>query len=123
MPRCPVSCRLCGRCVRAWRTAVVLCARARAARGSVAAGQQSVDFASVSGRVTDPQGAVVPGAQVSARQTETNVAAETVTDCGGRFRFPYLKVGPYELKVHMRGIRRQHPHADADGRLGLRPSR
>ena len=30
--------------------------------------QQSVDYASVSGRVTDPSGAVVPGAQVTARQ-------------------------------------------------------
>jgi hypothetical protein len=67
-------------------------------------GQQSVDYASVSGRVTDPQGAVVAGAQVSARQTETNVTAETVTDSSGRFRFPYLKVGPYQLIVRMRGF-------------------
>ena len=34
--------------------------------------QQSVGYASVSGRVTDPSGAVVPGAQVTARHTETN---------------------------------------------------
>ena len=66
--------------------------------------QQSVDYASVSGRVTDPQGAVVSGARVSARQTETNVTTETVTDSAGRFRFPYLKVGPYELKVRMQGF-------------------
>ena len=68
------------------------------------AAQQSVDYASVSGRVTDQQGAVVPGAQVSARQTRTNVTTETVTDSSGRFRFPYLKVGPYELKVHLHGF-------------------
>ena len=42
--------------------------------------QQSVDYASVSGRVTDPSGAVVPGAQVTARHTHTNVTAATVTD-------------------------------------------
>src|SRR6187200_487768 len=66
--------------------------------------QEAINFASVSGRVTDPQGAVVPGAHVSARQTETNVLAETTTNSEGRFRFPYLKVGTYELKVHVDGF-------------------
>ena len=63
--------------------------------------QETVNSASVSGRVTDQQGAVVPGAQVSARQTETNVIRETVTDQDGRFRFPYLKVGRYEITVRL----------------------
>jgi protocatechuate 3,4-dioxygenase beta subunit len=83
-----------------WRMAMLVCAAIACARPVVA--QQSVDYASVSGRVTDAQGAVVAGAQVSARQTDTNVTAETVTDSAGRFRFPYLKVGPYALKVRMR---------------------
>ena len=69
-----------------------------------AVAQETVNYASVSGRVTDPQGAVVPGANVGIRQTDTNVTAEAVTDSSGRFRFPYLKVGPYELKVHMEGF-------------------
>jgi Carboxypeptidase regulatory-like domain/TonB dependent receptor-like, beta-barrel len=66
--------------------------------------QETINFASVSGRVSDGQGAVVPGALVSARQTETNVTAETVTNPEGRFRFPYLRVGTYELKVHIDGF-------------------
>src|SRR5476649_2725271 len=66
--------------------------------------QETINSASVSGRVTDPQGGVVPGAQVMARQTETNVAAETTTGQDGRFRFPYLKVGPYAIKVHLQGF-------------------
>jgi hypothetical protein len=66
--------------------------------------QEAIHFASVSGRVTDPQGAIVPGAHVSARQTETNVLSETVTNSEGRFRFPYLRVGTYELKVHVDGF-------------------
>ncbi|HVQ16531.1 MAG TPA: carboxypeptidase regulatory-like domain-containing protein, partial [Vicinamibacterales bacterium] len=66
--------------------------------------QEAINFASVSGRVTDPQGAVVPGASVTARQTETNVLAETVTNSEGRFRFPYLRVGTYELKVRVDGF-------------------
>ena len=67
--------------------------------------QQSVDYASVSGRVTDPSGAVVPGAQVTARHTQTNLTGATVTDQDGRFRFPYLRVGPYEITVSQQGFR------------------
>jgi hypothetical protein len=66
--------------------------------------QETLNSASVSGRVTDPQGAVVPGALVVARNTRTNVQAEMVTDRDGRFRFPYLKVGPYEVTVHLQGF-------------------
>ena len=43
----------------------------------ILAAQETVNSASVSGRVTDPQGAVVPGAVVTARQTDTNVIQET----------------------------------------------
>lgn len=66
--------------------------------------QQSVDYASVSGRVTDPSGAVISGAQVSARHTDTNVTATTTTDDQGRFRFPYLRIGPYEIIVGQQGF-------------------
>ena len=66
--------------------------------------QETVNSGSVSGRVTDPQGAVVPGALVTARQVDTNVTRETVTDSEGRFRFPYLKVGRYEFVVHLEGF-------------------
>ena len=66
--------------------------------------QETVNSASVSGRVTDPQGAVVPGALVVALQTDTNIQSEAVTDRDGRFRFPYLKVGPYEVTVHLQGF-------------------
>ena len=69
-----------------------------------AVAQQSVGDATVSGRVTDPQGAVVPGVTVTARQTETNRTAETVTGNDGRFRFPYLKIGPYEVTARVQGF-------------------
>ena len=75
--------------------------------------QETINSASVSGRVVDPQGGVVPGALVTARQTETNVSTETTTSGDGRFRFPYLKVGPYEITVHLQGF------ADATRRLTL----
>jgi hypothetical protein len=66
--------------------------------------QQSIDLASISGRVTDPSGAVVPGAQVVVRHGQTNVTSTAVSDDDGRFRFPYLRVGPYELTVSLEGF-------------------
>src|SRR5438105_9366261 len=70
----------------------------------VAAVQQSVEYASIGGRVIDPSGAVVAGARVTARQTDTNLVARATTDANGRFRFSYLKVGPYEVTVEEPGF-------------------
>ena len=81
--------------------AVVLVATALAV---TAAGQETVNFASVSGRVTDPQGGVIRGATVTARHTETNVTATTTTDEEGRFRFAYLRIGPYEIAARQPGF-------------------
>jgi hypothetical protein len=75
-----------------------------AAAVSTAAAQESINYASLSGRVTDPTGAVIQGAQVSARQTDTNLTATMVTDREGRFRFPYLRVGPYEITIRQQGF-------------------
>ena len=66
--------------------------------------QQTVDFASVGGRAVDPTGAVVPGATVTARHIPTNIVATTTTDEAGRFRFPYLRIGPYEITASREGF-------------------
>ncbi len=70
----------------------------------VASAQEAVNYASVGGRVTDPSGSVIEGAEVVARQTATNIAATGTTGRDGRFRFPYLKVGEYEVGVKHRGF-------------------
>ena len=66
--------------------------------------QESINYASVSGRVTDPSGSVVENAQVSARERETNRSSATVTDREGRFRLPYLRVGECEIRIHRDGF-------------------
>jgi hypothetical protein len=70
----------------------------------VVSAQESVNSASISGRVTDASGAVVEGAQVTARQADTNLTSTANTDREGRFRFPYLRIGQYEIKVHHQGF-------------------
>ena len=64
-----------------------------------AAGQQTVNNASLEGRVTDPSGAVIVGANVNAREISTGFTTTVATDAEGRYRFPYLRVGAYEIRV------------------------
>jgi hypothetical protein len=70
--------------------------------------QQTIDTGSISGQVADAQGAPVPGASVTTRQTETNATRSAVTDRDGRFRFSYLPVGRYELSVSLAGFSDVH---------------
>ena len=48
---------------------------------------------SISGTAVDPQGAVVPGAQVKATNTETGVVQTTTTDNAGSFHVNLIPVG------------------------------
>jgi len=70
----------------------------------IALAQQTINYASASGRVTDPTDAVVSGAEVTARNTDTNQTSTATTDQEGRFRLPYLKPGPYEITVRVPGF-------------------
>ena len=68
------------------------------------AAQETINYGTISGRVVDPQGAVISGALATARHTGTNLKREAVTDDEGRFRFPYLRVGTYEIIVRLSGF-------------------
>ncbi|WP_321472861.1 TonB-dependent receptor domain-containing protein [uncultured Paludibaculum sp.] len=68
--------------------------------------QENISYASVSGRVTDPSGLVVEGAAISVRRVETNQTTAMVTGRDGRFRFPYLRPGQYELTAEQKGFTR-----------------
>jgi Carboxypeptidase regulatory-like domain/TonB dependent receptor len=66
--------------------------------------QQSVTSATLSGRIEDSSGASVSGANVVATHLETNQHIETTSDHEGRFRFPYLRTGAYDLKIEAQGF-------------------
>ncbi|HET9317577.1 MAG TPA: TonB-dependent receptor [Vicinamibacteria bacterium] len=89
--------------MRRWIPLAVLVLVGALAQGARA--QEAVHYASVGGRVTDPQGAAVGGAAVTARQVDTNIVAATVSDADGRFRFPFLRIGPYEIQVSQDGFK------------------
>src|SRR6476659_6006427 len=60
---------------------------------------------SISGSVTDPQGAVVSGAQVKAKNVETGVVFATTTDSAGFYRFNLLPVGTYTVEISSQGFK------------------
>ncbi len=60
--------------------------------------------ATITGRVTDPTGAVVPGAEVTARSIETSLTSTTLTTSEGYYTLPGLAPGRYELTVAKAGF-------------------
>jgi hypothetical protein len=68
------------------------------------AGAQAVSSASVTGAVRDASEAIVPGATVQMRSSDTNRTWQAVTDDRGRFRLLNLPVGDYRLSVEIAGF-------------------
>jgi len=58
----------------------------------------------VTGIVVDPSGAVVPSANVSCKNSETDLTAAVLTNSAGVFRFPDLPVGSYEITITKEGF-------------------
>ncbi|MGC9197600.1 MAG: carboxypeptidase regulatory-like domain-containing protein [Acidobacteriaceae bacterium] len=72
--------------------------------GSVHA-QNAVSTGAISGIVTDSSGAVVPGAQVELRNTETGITEANKTNSTGLYSYPSLSVGTYSIRVSAPGFK------------------
>ncbi|OLB63497.1 MAG: hypothetical protein AUI11_01130 [Acidobacteria bacterium 13_2_20CM_2_66_4] len=60
---------------------------------------------SIDGVVKDASGAVLPGATVEAKNTATGATLLTVSDATGKFRFPSVQAGMYDVKASLAGFR------------------
>lgn len=67
-----------------------------------AAGQ--ANRGTITGTVTDSTGAIVPGVEVTATNTGTNVPAKTLTNQDGIYVIPNLFPGPYSLEFKRDGF-------------------
>jgi hypothetical protein len=56
---------------------------------------------SISGRVTDVTGAVLPGVEVKLTRTDTGAVRDTVTNETGAYAFPSLNPGPFRLEIFL----------------------
>ena len=59
---------------------------------------------SVTGTVTDPSDAVIPGANVVAHNVDTGVNSPTVTNSDGFYRINQLPIGRYTLTIDAKGF-------------------
>src|SRR5579884_306871 len=78
---------------------------------------QGMGTGTITGRVTDPSGAVVPGVQITAVHLATNTARTTTTNDQGNYVLPDLQVGKYLVKADHPGFKsftQQNVSLDAD---------
>jgi len=70
----------------------------------ISASAQTSGSSSLSGVVSDPTGAVVPGATVEIHNPVSEFIRSTTTDSAGRFSFPSVPFNPYHLSVTVTGF-------------------
>jgi hypothetical protein len=71
----------------------------------------------IRGTVTDPSGAVVPGANVTVTLTDTHVSRSMTTNESGDYEFPALPVGRYTVTAQAAGFKVAR-HNEIEVRLG-----
>src|SRR5262245_63962293 len=74
--------------------------------GAVSQGAAQATSGTISGVVTDERQGAIANATVTARNVGTNESRVTTVDGEGRYRFPNLPVGNYEVTVQANGFAR-----------------
>ena len=61
--------------------------------------------ATITGAVSDPSGALLTGASITARSVDTGAMRTTTTLANGRYTFPNMPAGGYEIRAEAKGFR------------------
>jgi hypothetical protein len=80
-------------------------------------------YASIRGTVTDPSGAVVPDAKVSATNVATGISFSATSSKDGLFEFVQVPIGDYNVKVEKAGFKaftEGHIHLDINQVFALK---
>jgi outer membrane receptor protein involved in Fe transport len=72
--------------------------------GGALGGQSEVALTAVNGTITDPSGAVVPGASVKVENQENGLERETRTTDAGFYTLPGLPAGTYQVTIQQQGF-------------------
>jgi hypothetical protein len=79
-----------------------------------------VDQGAITGVVTDPSGAVIPGATVRLKAEATGLILEIKSNQGGNYTFSPVKIGDYTVSVSVNGFKtltRKNLHVNAEQRV------
>jgi hypothetical protein len=82
----------------------VVCALALVVAPAVLA-QSNVTTGELLGTVQDPQGGVLPGTSIEAKNPETGLTRRLVTGPDGRYDFQFMPVGTYDIRAELAGFR------------------
>jgi hypothetical protein len=74
---------------------------------------------SINGVVTDPTGAVIPGATVTIENPVSQYTRSTTTDNAGHYSFPNLPFNPYHLIVRGKGFASSAQDVDVRSTVGV----
>ncbi len=86
------------------RVVVLLTALVLQLAASFVFAQSAANSGTVSGTITDPSGAIVPGATVSIDNPVSQYMRTAITDSSGRYQFPNVPFNPYHFTVKMAGF-------------------
>jgi hypothetical protein len=59
----------------------------------------------ITGTISDPNGAVVPGASITVKNTETNIANSVTSNSDGAYTVPLLQPGMYTVSANASGFK------------------
>jgi Carboxypeptidase regulatory-like domain len=96
--------------VRVYRNSAVIFMVCLAASFLSSPAFAQMNTADITGNVTDPTGAVVPGATVTALQVATQQKHTVTTGEGGEYLFAQLPLGEYSLTVDATGFKQSVQH-------------
>ncbi len=65
---------------------------------------QDLDTVTISGRIMDQNGAVIPGAEIQAKLIKTGLTRTTMSDAEGRYRLIQLEPGTYAISISVLGF-------------------
>jgi hypothetical protein len=70
------------------------------------------DTGSVSGRVLDPAGAIMPGAKITLRNVDTGITTMTTANSEGIYRFSLVRPGSYTVTAEFSGMKKSQQKVD-----------
>src|ERR1051326_4330203 len=83
----------------------VACVALACTLATTSARGQTASSGSITGLVTDPQGGAVPGADVTLTDIATNSKQTSPTNDAGRYNFPVVNPGLYDITVSKTGFK------------------
>src|SRR5215471_12687166 len=77
----------------------LFCATVIVSALSLSAAGQDLDNVTITGKVADQNGAVIPGATITVTTENTKFTRSTVTDTGGNYQILQIAPGKYNLRA------------------------